>query len=257
MATVTEGAVLSTLELSGCNLPDEATTMAFGPSHTEIITTQLQAVLSGPEETSLASFTYTLPVSNLLFSVQAAGIFLQGQTWTQSSPLTPSTPATAPKTATNPVDSTSTLIPTSNESEDVPSAEPNLHNKRSIIISASIGAVLGAAILCWLGWLLLRRHRKKHRTESSMEEPQEYNQFGCQKPELEGSNGPRVYTIKAELDASVTRAELDAANGETGGAGLYVQKPELEGSPGVIGTSGVYVLKKSELEATNTGQKQM
>lgn len=229
---MTEGTVLSSIgDCPGATI----TEIVFSLDRSEISASRLQ----------------TFPISDVL-TVQATGIFLQGQTWTKSS-LLAATPST---TTANSLKATSTSTPSSIESNYVPSAEATSHNRRSIIIGASIGAVFGASILLWLGFFLLRRHRRKHRAKPSTEELHEYNEAGCLKPELEGNSPPRVCTTKAELDSLATRAELDGMNGQNGGAGFYVQKPELEGSPGLEGAWGVYVLKKYELE-TRTRPKSM
>ncbi|KAI0097503.1 hypothetical protein GGR51DRAFT_540877 [Nemania sp. FL0031] len=123
-----------------------------------------------------------------------------------------------------------------------------------IEIGVGVGVSVGPILLVCLGFLFLKRYRRKrmgqlnHGDIPSKEMNDDYND----KPELEGSVVHRGPFIKAELDALAIRAELEGSPGEEYDAvGVGVLKPELHGTPGVPGRIGVFVKRKAELGASS------
>ncbi|RYP74443.1 hypothetical protein DL769_004020 [Monosporascus sp. CRB-8-3] len=183
-------------------------------------------------------FLTTIPRSDVTLKVTAPGILLMTQRIEAESTI-----HTTIASSINPPS------PTQNQGG---AEEPVLPDRSGTETGAVIGGTIGGVLgLLALGFLLLRRYRRRQLARSAKEKSkEEHTQFGRDRPELEGSSGVRTYRQEAELDAPIRRAELEGTTGETGGAGLYVQKAELKGSPDVAGARGVYVLKKSELGDT-------
>ncbi|KAI0867271.1 hypothetical protein GGS24DRAFT_508069 [Hypoxylon argillaceum] len=136
--------------------------------------------------------------------------------------------------------------------KDDPKSSMNLGLGFAIgVSSGSVGAIL---LIC-LGIFFLKRYRTRRLGQGKKGglpvEDEQWNEQ-CDKPELEGSRINRGRFRKAELDASVTRAELEGSPVEENDpAGVGVLKPELHGTPGVSGLRGVYIKRKGELEASS------
>ncbi|KAI0439862.1 hypothetical protein F4803DRAFT_22563 [Xylaria telfairii] len=152
------------------------------------------------------------------------------------------TPASSSLSTTG--DSTPSMNPLSSD-------RPETSNQRNLKIGIGVGVGGAVAlILLALGCMLLRRYRRKR-----LFSPHPLLDF----PPIEpyGSRtqaAQQIYEKKpaSELPVAEPWAELEGTRVEEHGAGIYVWKPELEGTagtPGAKGAKGVYVLKKSELEA--------
>ncbi|KAI1179060.1 hypothetical protein F4777DRAFT_535441 [Nemania sp. FL0916] len=194
----------------------------FGPSQTDLF----KSVAN-----SYGNVTWT---SIPILEATAPAIFLAGKQ-----------PLTGPSlTSESPAKPSNTSQVENNISKD---------NDRGSTLGLTVGLSVGLSFLICLGFIFLRRYRKKRLarlkdggTPAKDVERNEYND----KPELEGSMANSGPFIKAELDALAIRAELEGSPGEEyNTAGIGVVKPELHGSPGVPGLLGVYVKKKAELEA--------
>ncbi|KAI0456357.1 hypothetical protein F5B21DRAFT_159304 [Xylaria acuta] len=134
------------------------------------------------------------------------------------------------------------------------SDEPKSSNQTNLKIGVGVGVGVGGAvvlILLALGYMLLRRYRRKrllnpHQhpdsppTKRDGDEAQEIQQMYRKK-------------LPSELPVPESWVELEGTQVEGRGPGIYVWKPELEGTAGVPAAKGVYVRKKSELEARYYG----
>ncbi|KAI8954982.1 hypothetical protein F4801DRAFT_415870 [Xylaria longipes] len=135
--------------------------------------------------------------------------------------------------ATNPV--------SSNESNP-----PNQINLK-VSVGVGIGVAVAFVLLLALGYMLLRRYRQKRllsRLQLLGSPPT--------KPDWGGEQAVRqIYQKKLppELPVVESWVELEGTQVEDRGTGIYVWKPELEGTAGIPGAKGIYVRKKSELEA--------
>ncbi|KAI8954898.1 hypothetical protein F4801DRAFT_530364 [Xylaria longipes] len=166
--------------------------------------------------------------------LSATPILLIGQT----TPLSSTTSSSAA--------SPTSLIPTS-DPKDVPTNQHSLSKAAGVGIIVSI--LLAVFGLLFASFYLRMRSKAKAVKEVQAEQAvKEGSDEYTGKPELEGSKA-YVYTIKAELDATAIRAELEGDLREPDGDGIYPLKPELEGTAGTERNRGAYVKKKSELEA--------
>lgn len=152
--------------------------------------------------------------SQLYVQVQVQGILLLGQTWTNTTSST-----------LNTVSRPSEPNETTYHSGEV--SAPSI--SKEIIIGVSIGAVFGGILLICAGFLLIRyrRRRRIEKRATNSFVPVDFNQYGANKAELEGSLPRPTCYRKAELDANATRAELEGyVVGEMDGIGVIA---ELEG----------------------------
>ncbi|KAH9993916.1 hypothetical protein F4779DRAFT_608409 [Xylariaceae sp. FL0662B] len=236
MMTLTEGTFISS---GGCDGPDS--TLTFGPGRSdmmevEIFTTGYRFAPPGSAE----FFTsVTLPLSSIVMTAIATAIFLAGQT-SAIETLTGSGPSSTTVSGESALPSNELTQEANGRSDSV---------VMRIRIGAAVGSTLGALLLACVAFYLFRRRRAKRQRGLIQDSSpsNDYHTEDGQKPELEGSK-PRMYTNKAELDPSATRAELEGGLLAPQGDGINIRKPELEGTPGADGVKGLYV-KKSELEA--------
>ncbi|GAW23128.1 hypothetical protein ANO14919_126780 [Xylariales sp. No.14919] len=123
-------------------------------------------------------------------------------------------------------------------------------NATTIKVGAALGSILGLILLSALGYVLLICYRRKRRstqsttgdrdeTENSMQPHQSKKEYHSEKP----------WGAPVELDQTSVPAELVGTVVEEPGPGIYVSKPELEATAGIYGLRGVYIKKKSELDA--------
>ena len=115
-------------------------------------------------------------------------------------------------------------------------------------IGASVGGGIGLILLALAALLVLRYRRRRllaHRC--AIDSPPTSSEAEIQQSYLK-KHFP-------ELPVVETAAELEGTQVEDHGpgSGIYVWKPELEGTAGIPGAAGVYVRKKSELEARYNG----
>ena len=183
----------------------------------------------------------TIPLSDLVIHLFATAILVKEPetfdiitTTKMRNPIPPITiprdPVTPIQTSTHPLEVTHSSKEPSNssaysqaprnrgESDDI---APN----GSILVGISIVATLAAVLLLGLSYLFIKRYRKnrKRRSEAHIDQRhEEHNDYGVNKPELDGSQPERMKNWrKAELDANATRAELEA----------HVLPAELDGVP--------------------------
>lgn len=123
---------------------------------------------------------------------------------------------------------------------DTPAA--NLASKTQILAGSIVGGTVGLLLILFL--FCARR-----RIVCGLKSKRDIKDTGTPKVAQVGDNQKGFWNLKPELDATTVRAELEGAPGEERDAGIRVWKPELEGTPGIPGLSGIYVRKKSELEA--------
>ncbi|KAI1735895.1 hypothetical protein F4680DRAFT_295514 [Xylaria scruposa] len=124
-------------------------------------------------------------------------------------------------------------------------------NENNLKIGVGVGVGVGGAValtLFALGFILLRRYYRKRLlslTQVIYSPPTNPNGDGS------GEQVQHIYKEKppSELPVAESWVELQGTQAEDRGTGIYVWKPELEGTAGVPGTKGVYVRRKSELEA--------
>ncbi|KAI1801418.1 hypothetical protein F4811DRAFT_574109 [Daldinia bambusicola] len=200
-----------------------------------------QPFVVGEYLTAQDTYSYAvLQPNNVVFTAQAKGVFLEGQTM-------------AP-TTTMPDNNIST--------EAIPSDDGNTTTDRVASHSTSIPGVVcgvfGAYILLGAVYVLWRQRRRRRRRISEAGQGDDFRGAG------EDFSGAVVVNVgelsdghrKAELDAlaQATRFELEgplpvSVPEPSHGAGIYVQKPELEGTRGERHAAGaVYVKNKAELE---------
>ncbi|KAI0509137.1 hypothetical protein F5B22DRAFT_618601 [Xylaria bambusicola] len=117
-----------------------------------------------------------------------------------------------------------------------PSPGPSLGVKVGAIVGGAVTFVLVAVAAVLL--LRYRRRRLLARQDSPL-------------TDLDADLIQQHYQKKhlPELPVVESAAELEGTHVEGHGPGIYVWKPELEGTAGLSGAKGVYVRKKSELEA--------
>ncbi|KAF2969954.1 hypothetical protein GQX73_g3621 [Xylaria multiplex] len=127
------------------------------------------------------------------------------------------------------------------------SDRPRTSSHIGLKVGASIGGVIAVAVIV-LGYFLLTRYRRKRR----LNDRERLNSVPAD-PEVEVVRKPYEKKRLPKLPEPEPRAELEGTPVETRGDGIYVWKPELEGTAGVPGAVGVYVKKKSELEAIHNG----
>ncbi|KAJ2973907.1 hypothetical protein NUW58_g8823 [Xylaria curta] len=145
-----------------------------------------------------------------------------------------------------------TPLPSSTYSRNPGDGPTSQGSRPDEMIGAYLGSIIGGTLFLSLAIYYIRRRSKAiamdiiQVEEEVKARPDEYTG----KPELEGSKA-YVYTTKPELDATMTRAELEGGVGEFHGDGIYVLKPELEGTVGTERNRGAYVRNKSELEAVS------
>ncbi|KAI0533709.1 hypothetical protein GGR58DRAFT_98849 [Xylaria digitata] len=131
--------------------------------------------------------------------------------------------------------------------QGVVSDRPRSSSQIGLKVGASIGGVIALVILIVLGCILLIRYRRKRRPNG-----REDLNTAPTDPGVEAVR--KTYEkLLPELPGPEPRAELDGTPVENRGDGIYVWKPELEGTAGIPGAVGVYVKKKSELEAIHNG----
>ncbi|OTB16296.1 hypothetical protein K445DRAFT_21933 [Daldinia sp. EC12] len=192
------------------------------------------AYMVADEETSASGganwmqTSLTIQLNAAVFTAQAKGIFLEGQS------ITPTATTLSTKIGAG-------TIPSS--VDDAPTNSPS----RSILIAAVVGGVLGACILVGLGYALWRRKRSRGAVQDN-----NLIDTGANVNGTDPGGMPHDDYRKAELDtpAQATRSELEGSTELNYGAGIYVRKPELEGTQGESHTEGsVYVKNKAELEA--------
>ncbi|KAI0549662.1 hypothetical protein F4679DRAFT_261464 [Xylaria curta] len=124
-------------------------------------------------------------------------------------------------------------------------------NQNNLKIGVGVGVGVGGAValtLFALGFMLLRRYYRKRLlslTQVMYSPPTKPDGDGG------GEQVQQVYQEKppSELPVAASWVELEGTQAEDRGTGIYVWKPELEGTTGVPGAKGVYVRRKSELEA--------
>ncbi|TRX89684.1 hypothetical protein FHL15_009434 [Xylaria flabelliformis] len=129
-------------------------------------------------------------------------------------------------------------------------------NQNNLKIGVGVGVGVGGAValtLLALGFMLLRRyHRKRLLSHPQViySPPTKPNGNGGGEQDVQ-----QLYQEKppSELPVAESWIELEGTQAEDRGTGIYVWKPELEGTAGVLGAKGVYVRRKSELEAKYTG----
>lgn len=239
-----------------CNDTSGPNIITFGPGQTGGIETNTFATLPGAANGAVISIT--VPASNMTIRAFATAAFLGGQTWSANTTTNASTELASES-------SSASHTPTTTAGEGATLVIEGGHppNDRTTLIGVGVGVASLFVLLLGLSLFFLRRHRKRHRGEAttdnsqppSREKPQEgsqeeeYIHYGFAKPELEGSHGPHILAIKPELDASVTRAELEgdvvaelegnvraeleAHSFGTGKAGFHTQESELQESVGV------------------------
>lgn len=203
---MTEGSFITTT--FQCDV--EPATITFGPGRSEGLTAAVR-----PADGTGMLVTSTIPVSDIVLSVYAVGVFLSGQTWSTSSlEPTSSTSSGSSETAHTKI----TLSPTSvGADQEVPSDEEDTSGpSRNGLIGAIVGSILGAALLLGLGFFLVRRHRNKNRERTKISDYQDAQgndkHFHGHEHELEGTQGDILYKWRPELDGNSTRAELDNSN---------------------------------------------
>ncbi|KAI0861166.1 hypothetical protein F4860DRAFT_180349 [Xylaria cubensis] len=129
-------------------------------------------------------------------------------------------------------------------------------NQNNLKIGVGVGVGVGGAVaitLLALGFMLLRRYHRKRLLSHPLviySPPTKPNGSGGVEQEVQ-----QLYQEKprSELPVAESWIELEGTQAEDRGTGIYVWKPELEGTAGVSGAKGVYVRRKSELEAKYTG----
>lgn len=160
-----------------------------------------------------------LPLRDLTVKVLATALILVGQTWSSSATI-------ATKTSTSGL---SSPVPTTGGG--------GLNDERQRTwIGVSIGGTIGLVVLLGIGFLILRRYRKNRRGQATIMhdgQPRKgspeggRNEYGVEKPELEGSHGTLFMGGKPELDANATRAELE---GDVAAELEAITRAELAGS---------------------------
>ncbi|KAI1361186.1 hypothetical protein F5Y08DRAFT_27281 [Xylaria arbuscula] len=115
-------------------------------------------------------------------------------------------------------------------------------------IGAIVGGVIGFVLLALAAILLLRyRRRRLRQRHQTIDSPPTNSEATIQQYYLK-KHFPELPVVEMAAELEGTQVEDHGP-----GAGIYVWKPELEGTAGMPGTVGVYVRKKSELEARYDG----
>lgn len=242
---MTEGSFITTT--FQCDVEPE--TITFGPGRSESLT----ALVRPPDGTGIM-VTSTIPVSDIVFSVYAVGVFLSGQTWSTSSPE-PTSSTSAAGSTTDIGNTRITLSPTSAgaDQEGFPQQEHTSGMSTAGMAGAIIGSILGAALLLGLGFFFIRRHRNRNRERTRINDFQDVQDkdkhFGGHEHELDAAQGLE-WKWRPELDSNATRAELDNSNMrveldvlppvELDAAGVYAHKYAFEEADLQDGGNGVH-----------------
>ncbi|KAI3320087.1 hypothetical protein HD806DRAFT_246669 [Xylariaceae sp. AK1471] len=245
--TITRGTFLRTPQGSDCLAT--ANTFAFGPDAQQFFTWTIKTLASdenpfgGTPSVYATTIVTSFRLDSAVVTVSGTGIFLAGQTFPISTSMTPE----------NTLSTASPPVPGDTGGSDEPAVMASHGPSMTVKISMGVGISFGSVVVIGLlVYLLIRRHRKKK--THKMVEKAPVNKASYEehtgKPELEGSKA-YVYVDKAELDPTATRSELPGAVGESYGDGIYLVKPELEGTIGTEENRGMFVRKKSELEAAS------
>ncbi|KAI2614841.1 hypothetical protein GGR54DRAFT_615072 [Hypoxylon sp. NC1633] len=106
--------------------------------------------------------------------------------------------------------------------EMVATNERSTNDSRTTTIGVAIGVTLGVLLL-GIGFFLVIRYRRRRMSKTGEEDSQAsqkveegYNEYGANKPELEGSQAPLRFVMKLELDANAVRAELEGESPKNG-----------------------------------------